>query len=66
MDMDSAATLACAAALHAQAPSVAPTTLDNHLNQWAQKMKGVESLVGPFIRTEEDKTFQTPRSSKAR
>src|SRR5205823_5384159 len=57
-----AGVLACAASLHAQAPvtpaAAAPTAaLDNHLNQWEQKMKAVESLVGPCARTEVDKAF---------
>jgi TIGR03009 family protein len=60
-----AAALACAAPLHAQAPGApaapATATLDTHLNSWEQKMKAVESLVGPCARTEVDKTFQTTK-----
>lgn len=61
-----AGVLACAGPLHAQAPAgpaaTAPAAnLDTHLNQWEQKMKSVESLVGPCARTEVDKTFQTTK-----
>ncbi|OAI40680.1 hypothetical protein AYO40_04520 [Planctomycetaceae bacterium SCGC AG-212-D15] len=44
------------AALRAQQPP-APAALDTYLNQWEQKMKAVESLVGPCARTEKDKAF---------
>lgn len=54
------AVLACVAPLHAQPPSdAARAALDNHLTQWARKMKAVKSLSGPCVRVEVDKSFQT-------
>src|SRR5258708_2200434 len=53
--------LACAAPLHAQSSE---TSLDEHLHWWDEKAKVVENLVGPCIRSDVDKTFQTTKVYK--
>jgi TIGR03009 family protein len=60
-----AAAIACSMSLHAQSPTESAArdnaALDRHLDQWKQKATAVESLVGPCLRTDVDKTYQTNR-----
>jgi TIGR03009 family protein len=53
--------LLCSPALYGQAAPApaAPGKVDEYLNQWEQKMKAVETLIGDCVRTEKSKTFNT-------